>query len=424
VSEPRLFEVESTVTVGELSNQIGRALKRGFPDEIWVKGQIRNLSGSRAGHRYFDLVDPVESGRDPEASIPVVLFDSNRQIVNRILGRAGAPRMEDGVEIRLRGELDFYARQGRTQIRMTGVDAEYTLGKLAADRERLVAELTKAGLLQRNSSLALAPVPMRIGLVTSDGSAACADFLAQLQASGLAFHVSLVDAQVQGLGADVAIAAGIRRAARHAVDAVALVRGGGSRTDLGPFDTRMVALAIADSEVPILTGIGHETDQAVADLVAHTSVKTPTACAQLLIDQVDDFRTRIETAWQQVSAASTAELGGARRRIARSGEAALVLTRHAVNNAGKFSAETARRVTREARRHGPAATRQLAEIEAKVRLLDPQHTLARGWSITRAADGRVLRSAAQVAPGETVATRLGDGIFKSVVSAVEKGPNS
>ena len=420
MSEPRLFEVETTLTVGELADGIGRALRRQFPGEIWVKGQIRNLSGSRAGHRYFDLVDPVESGRDPVAAIPVVLFDSSRQIVNRVLGRAGAPKMEDGVEIRLRGEIDFYARQGRTQIRMTGVDAEYTLGKLAADRERLITELREAGLLDRNAALDLAPLPLSVGLVTSAGSAACADFLTHLEASGLAWRVHLVDTQVQGIGADVAIAASIRRAARSGVDVVAVVRGGGSRTDLAPFDSRMVALAIARAAVPILTGIGHETDQAVADLVAHTAVKTPTACAHLLVERGEAWSAEIEETWQSIARAASTSVDGARHLVNRRAEAVLVLTRHAVSGATRRRSEQTRRLVRESRRHAPAASRHLDNIAERVRLLDPEHTLARGWSITRDADGRVLRSRAEVAAGDLVSTQLADGAIESVVSGLEE----
>lgn len=415
MTEGRLFEVETTLTVGDLAAEIGRALRRQFPGEIWVKGQIRNLSGSRSGHRYFDLVDPVESGRDPEASIPVVLFDSNRQIVNRVLGRAGAPKMEDGVEIRLRGEVDFYGRQGRTQIRMTGVDAEYTLGKLAADRDRLVAELQAGGLLDRNSALALPLVPLHVGLVTSAGSAACADFLTHLEATGHAWQVSLVDTQVQGLGADVAIAAGIRRASRSGAGVIALVRGGGSRTDLAPFDTRLVALAIAKASTPVLTGIGHETDQAVADLVAHTAVKTPTACAHVLIDSVERFSNQVESGWQAVAEAAAVSAAAAERHVNRSAQAALVLTKHAVGDASRRSAETARRLARESLRHPPVASSRLDDIEERVRLLDPRHTLARGWSITRNADGTVLRSEADAKAGDLLSTQLADGVVRSVV---------
>lgn len=420
MTEPRLFEVETTLTVGALAAEIGRAIRRQFPEEVWVRGQIRNLSGSRAGHRYFDLVDPVEAGREPEASIPVVLFDSSRQIVNRVLGRAGAPKMEDGVEIRLRGEIDFYSRQGRTQIRMTGVDAEYTLGKLAADRERLVAELRDSGLLDRNGALPLDPVPLRVGLVTSNGSSACADFITQLEASGHSWQVCLVDTQVQGVGADNAIAASIRRAVRAAVHAVAVVRGGGSRTDLAPFDTRTVAMAIAHSPRPVLTGIGHETDQAVADLVAHTSVKTPTACAQVLVARVCEFTERLDAAWAAVAEAANQSLGTARGQMNRSAHLAVVSSGHALAGASRRGQEAARRLSRESLRHGPAAARRLDEVEERVRLLDPRHTLARGWSITRTASGELLRSAADVAAGEQVSTRLHDGVLHSVVAQVEE----
>ena len=137
-----LFEIDDTLTVGQVTRKIGESLKRAFRNEIWIQGQIRNLTRSGRGHVYFDLIDPVPAGAAPKASLPVTLFDSNRQVVNRIITRTGnSVRIDDGVEVRIRGSIDFYVPRGQVQLNMTSIDPDFTLGRLGADRDRLIREL-------------------------------------------------------------------------------------------------------------------------------------------------------------------------------------------------------------------------------------------------------------------------------------------
>ena len=129
-----------TYTVGELARTIGRAVARMFPDEVWVQGEIRNLNRASSGHVYFTLLDS-ETEEQPPAAIPVTLFESDKQAVNRVLARSGAVRMTDGVEVRIRGRVGYYAGRGTVQLRMTWIDTDFTLGRLAAERDRLVKSL-------------------------------------------------------------------------------------------------------------------------------------------------------------------------------------------------------------------------------------------------------------------------------------------
>src|SRR5262249_11965720 len=184
---------------------------------------------------------------------------------------------------------EVYAPQGRVQLKMTAIDPVFTVGGIAVARERVVRGLAADGVLDRNACTAMPLVPLRVGLVTSVGSAAFHDFVHELGASGLAFRVAVVDVRVQGDNASRRIVYGLRQMAVRELDVVVLVRGGGSRADLAPFDSDAVARAIVAMAVPVICGVGHETDRSVADQVAHTSCKTPTACAQLLVAQVREF---------------------------------------------------------------------------------------------------------------------------------------
>ena len=449
---------EPTYSVGELADAIGNAVRASFRDEVWVRGEIHDLSRPASGHVYLTLVeDRPEGGK---ASLSVMLSAANKVAVNRALTRAGGSvRMVDGTEVRIRGRLDWYAPRGQLQLRMTAIDPAYTLGQLEMARAELLTRLEAEGLLRRNAALAMPRVPLRVGLITSRGSAAEADFLDELARSGLAFHVIAVDVRVQGVGAPRQIASGIVSAAARACEVIALVRGGGARTDLACFDDEQVARAIALSPVPVLTGIGHEIDRSVADEVAHTIAKTPTAAAQHLIERVGDYLARVEEVWSVVARLAQREIAihddlvrahaarasrnaqgslqrGAARldaHAARARRAGTVATGRAeqrlerdtgrltgaarvkVRDAETVLSASTRRMTQRAPRAMAEADRSLLGIEARVRALDPERALARGWSITRTSDGRVVRSPDDVAPGDSLVTQLGGGDLRSTV---------
>ncbi|MGE3621415.1 MAG: exodeoxyribonuclease VII large subunit [Acidimicrobiia bacterium] len=455
--------VEPTWSVAELATAVAQVLHQGFPDEVWVRGEVHDLSRPASGHVYFSLVEVDEQGG--RATLPVILSARNRRSVNRTLTAAGGSvRMVDGTEVRVRGRIDWFAPRGQLQLRMTAIDPAYTLGRLELARAELLARLDAEGLRVANRGRTLADVPLRVGVVTSVGSAAEADLLHELGRSGFGFRVTVVDARVQGPGAAGSIRAALALLAGQDLDVVALVRGGGARTDLAAFDTEVVARAIAGCPHPVVTGVGHEVDRTVADEVAHTAAKTPTACGALLVERVAAQAQLLEDRWAAVAGAGARALAGHDRRLKDQGRhlsastrgtlglAAARLDRHAdrSHRAGSLALEraeagvalrvgrlagAARRTVRGAEaatgavshhlaqrapRAAAGAERSLAGLSARVRALDPERALARGWSITRRADGSVVRSRHDVAPGERIATLLADGELRSTVDPPEE----
>jgi exodeoxyribonuclease VII large subunit len=448
---------EATFSVTELADAIGNALRAAFRDEVWVRGEIRDLSRPHSGHVYFTLTDP-EGG----ASLGVMLSSRVKNAVNQTLTDAGGTvRITAGTDVRIRGRLDWYAPRGQLQLRMTAIDPAYTLGQLELARAELLRRLGEEGLLEANRSLTLPLVPLRIGLVTSDGSAAEADFLDELRRSGFAFDVLRVPSAVQGHDAARSIAAALRLLGTHRPDVIALVRGGGARTDLAAFDDEAVARAIAGSPVPVFTGVGHEIDSTIADDLAHTSAKTPTACAQLLVARVAEVAGALEGSWAAIAGRATkavtrhdarllthagrlsrtarlaldertARLDAVADRARRAAAVGLDTAgrrldghRGRVTGAARSHLRAAevlvdageRRVTHRAPRAVAESERTLAGIEARVRTLDPERTLARGWSITRTADGRVVRSPAELSVGDELSTLVAGGEVRSAVTA-------
>ncbi|MFN0090462.1 MAG: exodeoxyribonuclease VII large subunit [Acidimicrobiales bacterium] len=405
-----------TFSVAEVTEAIRMALEATFPGELWVQGEIQSLTRSRTGHVYFDLVDAGELGRSMQARLPVALFMNHKQQVNAILRRSGGVRMTDGIEIRIRGAVDFYPPQGRLQLRMSSIDPAYTLGRLAADRQRLLAALSAEGLLDRQKALPAPPAPLRVALVTSFGSAAYNDFVHELAASGFGFTVIAVDARVQGDLAQRSVTAALSRAAQLEVDVVALVRGGGSRTDLAVFDGEAIARAVASLAAPVWTGIGHEIDTAIADVVAHRSFKTPTACAAALVDEVSRYVAHVEERWGAIGEAARLVLAQRERALAASAARAARETHAGLRLAEARLSTASARLVREAELVLRRAELNLRAGEARVRALDPARSLARGWSITRDGEGALLRSAAQAPLGSTIVTEAAFGVLTSTVA--------
>jgi exodeoxyribonuclease VII large subunit len=411
---------DPTLRVSQLVTAVQVALDVCFPDEVWVRGEISSLHRARSGHVYFQLIEPGPPGAPPMAQVAVTLFASDKASVNATLRRVRGVRMTDGVEIRIRGRLGVYGPQGQLQLKMAAIDPDYTLGRLASDRERILSALQSDGLLERNGRLTFPPRPRRVALITSAGSAAEADFLHELEQSGLAFEVVVIDSPVQGNDADRALTGALRAAVDLRVEVVAIVRGGGARTDLAAFDSERLARAIALLDLPVLTGIGHEIDTSVADEVAHTASKTPTACAAHLVAQAGAFHRDVDQLWQAVTTRAAAALDESASHLRRAETSATRLATASVGVARGRVDDRVRRLARCAPRSVDPARLRLDSLESRVAALDPARALARGWSITRTAWGELVRDPGQVHAGDRLVTTVAAGTVTSTVHAAEQ----
>jgi exodeoxyribonuclease VII large subunit len=366
----------------------------------------------------------------------VVLFGGTYRRLAPMLRRSRL-RLENGIAVRIHGRLEFYGPTGRVSLVMDGLDARFTLGQLSAQRDQLLRVLVAEGLLDRNRRVPLPLAPLRVGVVASRDSAAWHDFRAELRRSGLAFRARVVDVRVQGEGAEHAVAAAIERLGSEPVDVIVVIRGGGARTDLATFDTEVIARAIASSPRPVFTGLGHEIDRSVADEVAHTALKTPTACAGALIERVEAYRARVERGWDAIVrrsaallAAADAGLAGTTRRIAQRTTSAVELAGQRLDHrAARLRREgdlvlmtaearlgaAVRRIATAGAAGTTAAERRMEVMTARARALDPALTLARGWSITRRPDGTLVRTVSELQPGDEVVTTFVDGRARSRV---------
>jgi exodeoxyribonuclease VII large subunit len=411
----------TVLSVSALVRSARDALERRFP-LVWVRGEISNFTRATSGHCYFTL-------KDEAAQVDCVMFQGRAAALDWAPG--------EGMRVEVRALVTLYEPRGRFQLRVETM-REAGLGPLYERFLKLKQALEREGLFDPAAKRPLPEHPHAIGVLTSLGAAALRDVLTTLARRNPSVPVFVYPVPVQGRGAAERIAQMLAMAGRRAeCDVLLLVRGGGSIEDLWQFNEAAVAYAIRASRIPVVVGVGHETDVTIADFAADRRAPTPTAAAELavppraeLLARVHELarrasretRRRVETAAQSVDALARrlvhpAERLRAMRTLlaqlgARLGAAAgwrLDGARHAL------AALTPRLAAANARRREIAAAR-VAELHARLAVLDPQAVLARGYSITRRASGEVLRDAARVIEGERLQTTLARGTIESEVS--------
>jgi exodeoxyribonuclease VII large subunit len=443
-------ERSDALSVGTLLAQVQIALAGAFPRGrgVWVRGEIQAIADHRSGHCYIDLVDPDTPRGRERPVLKVNCWRTTWGPIRRILAQQGIT-LEPGMVITLRGRVELYAPRAQLNFIAAEVDVSALVGRMAAQRAALLASLEAEGLLRRNAGLMVSPVPLVVGLVGSPGTEGFDDFLGRLRSSGLGFSVTLAAVQVQGARAPASIANGLATLARRPCDLTVLVRGGGAKADLAAFDSEPVARAVASHPAPVWTGIGHTGDQSVADLVAHRSFITPTECGQELVRTVAQWHEAVAGSGRRVVRQATrvlddvdARRGHARHRLA--GSARGQLRHHGERLAGRASHlglqarrqvdAAGGRLEQKAMRLGPLSRAALDGHEERLtalrRLLsayDVERQLERGYTLTFDAQGRLVRSAAGVRPGQRLLTRFADGTATSVLestSADAHGPGA
>lgn len=407
------------MTVRQLAGSLRRELRGLFAQGVWVSGEIENIARpDGGGHVFFDLVerrDGAGSGEHPVALLPVVLFQGHRQHVNDVMRSRGytAP-MADGMQVRIHARVDVHVARGRLQLQMDGIDPDYTTTQIAVARDLLLGRLAGEGLLRRNAEAAMAEVPLRVGIVTALNSSAHHDVRRVLDRSGFAFELVEAHTPVQGPAAAAAIAEAIQVVAPR-VQAVLVVRGGGSKADLAAFDHELVARAVAACPRPVIVGVGHETDRSVADETAYGSYATPTAAAAAVVAAVVAWLQRLDAISERITARSRQHLRTAGERTDTATQRLAVcvaaVQRH---NLARLERSQARLVLA-ARQRVADAARDVDTAQTRLKALDPANALLRGWSITRNADGAIVRSVADARPGDQLLTQLADGTLTSTV---------
>lgn len=397
--------IERSLTVSELLARLQDAVVVGFPTPVWVRGEVTGYRRTSGGAAFFRLADP-EVG---EAALDVAARGRVMSDIERALGESGLGRLRDGVEVRVRGTVGVERRNSVVRLSLLEIDPAFTVGRLSTDRADVLRRMAADGSLRVNASLPTPLVPLRVGLVTSRGSAAHADFVDQLRRSSYRFVIRTVHTTVQGDRAPERIAEALSRFGPEIADMVALVRGGGSQLDLAVFDTETVARAVAAARVPVITGLGHDIDRTVADEAAALSEKTPSAAGEWLVNRVADYARRLDLARHVIARESRVALNRHREMIRRTA-ADIAGGASTLDRQRDTLARLRSDIASAARRFIDDQERMLASHADWFAAVDLDRTLQRGFAIvTNHEDGRVIRSADQVRLGDRLAIRFADG---------------
>ena len=445
-----MSDEKKSLTVSQVNRAIGAALEDHFSDAFWVVGEVQGYDrdAAKAGQRrwgqiYFELIEKEPGADTVKAGIKALVWgDVHNAMRAKLAEIAGDLKFQDGLQVKLLCKIDFYWPRANLQLKVLDVDPHFTLGDMERARRELLESLKKTGLFDRNRETLLPRVPLDVGLITSDGSAAYHDFVEELRGSGYAFRLHFVDARMQGAETEEDVSRALFLLGKNPdVEVIVLIRGGGSRSDLIWFDKEKVARAVAVCQKPVLTGIGHEIDLSVADLVAHTSRKTPTAVAQFLIEQVRTFDTVLSEAVRTVRESVRERLDRESRALSEAARAWRESSGHFVSLSQKYLSTSLELFRASARRHltvmqerlraapsrldGGAKsllrsqTERLEAFRKECDFKDPRRILARGYSLIYAG-GRIAKSVRSVQVGEFIEARLSDGLVTANVLATRK----
>lgn len=399
-----------TLTVVELLDALDEAVSAAVPGPVWVRGEVSGLQRTSRGAVFFRLVDPEL----PDHAIDVAASGRLMRAVEHALDAAGVGALRSGIEVRVKGTVGLRRSRSLVQLSLLEVDPEFTAGRLALDRDEVIRRLAADGSLAMNGALELPLVPLRIGLITSRGSAAHADFLDHLTRPGYRFSVRAVQAAMQGEGAVSNVVNGLRRLATEALDVAVLIRGGGSKLDLATFDAEDVGRAVAAMPVPVITGIGHETDRSVADEAAAVPLKTPTAAAEWIVGRVAEYAGRLETARRSIRDEARAARTRTAARLDHSASQ-LAETRGALSRQIDHLSYLEQGIVDGSRAAVQRHRDRLAAFTEMFSAIGIEPTLRRGFALVTRPEGAVVRTVGELNEGERVMVRMADGSVAMVV---------
>ena len=411
------------ITLRELQRRVKSVLEGSFALPLWVSAEISDIKVNYSGHCYLELVEKAEKGGDngiPTAQARAVIWKSHFPRIAAYFEAETGQRLAPGLKILAKVLVSYHELYGFS-LQITDVDPSFTLGDLERQRQQTIAQLQQDGVWEMNRGVPMPTVVQRVAVVSSAQAAGYQDFCKELAKSPYRFEVELFDAFMQGEAAEGSIINALCRVADRLeeFDAVVIIRGGGSRSDLNCFNAYRICSYVAQFPLPVITGIGHDKDTSVADMVAHTALKTPTAVAGWLVERMDRICGWLDAAALQLH---DGVLRLARTQQVRLEELAGDVRHLSLGLLRQRGLELGSReeVFRQAvgsflrqQRQQLAATGELVESRS------PRHILRMGFAVVRN-NGRAVASVRQVAAGERLTVEVADGRFSAEVKAEKR----
>lgn len=407
-------------TLRQLNLLVREAIEDALPDEYWVEAELSECR-ENSGHCYMELIEKDERSNTPVARASAKCWRQTWMMVKPYFERTTGQPLRAGMKVLLKVYAQFHEAYGFSWI-VSDIDPTYTLGDMARKRQEIIRQLKEEGVFDLQRELSIPTFAKRIAVISAQNAAGYGDFCRQLEDNeyGFRFEVTLFPAIMQGEQVEASVVDALNKIYQRIsdFDVVCILRGGGATADLSGFDTLALAENVAQFPLPVITGIGHDRDESILDMVANTRVKTPTAAAALLIDNLLRVLERLDDASQRISRAVNQRISNHKTKI-------LTMTSLIPTLALRVVGDQRHRIEMMGNRLPIAIERRLTNqkhllesLSIKLQGFDPQLLLSRGYSITLK-DGKAVRDPQQLQPGDKIETRVEKGTIHSVVKSEE-----
>jgi exodeoxyribonuclease VII large subunit len=449
------------VSLTELQMIIRDSLYLALPDMYWVIAEISELKENYAGHCYLELIEKHPDEKNVRARIKAIIWSNRYRFLKAFFENATGESLREGLKILVKTKVEYHELYGLSLV-ISDIDPAFTIGEMAMKRQFVIKRLEQEGVFSMNKELKFPSVPQRIAIISSKNAAGYSDFINQLKGNsfGYVFYTVLIETSMQGTETEQGVISALDKIALNSqlFDLVVIIRGGGSQSDLNWFDSYNIAYHITQFPLPVITGIGHDKDISVTDMVANRSLKTPTAVADFLIDSVANEENHIIEISSEIIGSSRIIIEKNRNRIETSGVKLFPLARIMMSDikdllsgkiieiinigkeytlkAGFIPANQELRLSSSVKSFSSAKevvlTRncqnlynstinflnmnnlRLTGFINTLNLLKPENVLQRGYSVT-SINGRILKGSDRVKIDDLIDTQLYEGTLKSIV---------
>jgi len=404
------------LSLSELLGQVKGVLEKELPNHYWLIAEIMEFRENR--HCYLELIEKSEENDSLLAKVRATIWASRYAMLRPFFETSTGTQLKSGIKILCKVSVEFHPLYGLS-LNVTDIDPSYTLGDLARQKQEVIQRLRKEGVYDMNKEIPFPLVPQRIAVISSETAAGYGDFADTIKNNrhGFHFQTTLFPALMQGDEAPGSITTAMELIYESEADfdCVVLIRGGGSKADLESFNHYDLAYFITQFPLPVITGIGHERDESVADMVAHHGLKTPTAVAEFLVDHILAFEFRLSSLLDRLSASVRIRVQSDLSRLERYGEGLLHLSKGSLFRQSEQIRQSDELLRRAVAMQLEKKGNYLTLLEKRNELVDPGNILKRGYSMTLL-EGKSISSIKNIKPGSLLETRLHKG---NIISKVE-----
>ncbi len=403
-------------TLSQLNLMVRNTIESGLPDEYWVEAELSECR-EHSGHCYMELIEKDDRSNTPTAKASAKCWRQTWQVIRPYFERTTGQPLRAGLKVLFRVYAQFHEAYGFSWI-ITDIDPTYTLGDMARRRQEIIRQLKEEGVFDLQRELKIPLFAQRIAVISAASAAGYDDFCRQLEDNddGFYFNIQLFPAIMQGEQVESSVIHALNQIYDHIsdFDVVCILRGGGATADLSGFDTLSLAENVAQFPLPIITGIGHERDESILDMISHTRVKTPTAVAAFLIDHLHHVLDQIKQAETFIAHYVNEHIHHQHQRIVQLTTLIPTLALNTIANGRHRIDLLESRMPVALERLLTEQKHRLDRIALQLQGYDPQILLARGYSITLKG-GRAVRNPADLQEGDEIETRVERGTFFATV---------